>query len=507
MRLVHKMAILLVLPACVQTILVGVLISLEAKAESSAALAQQQSQAIKIIDEILFDFGLTIGSVFTSIVGPGTHPETAVLTPDDVSSKFKIMKGKSGRQVIDSEDYHKKMNSRLADLRRVCTSETERELVNRAASMIDRQYYALKELDDEPIVLENNGAPPLTLLHKMKSLRQSVKGMYTFFENFRALLHYNNQRQEMYLLEEKVQRLLVRNYIIIVLGLQSIISLAIIAWFSQTTTKRLRKLLTNASSMHSLKELPNKLDGFDELAQIDETLHRALNELKTAVSLKNNLLNMLAHDVRSPVALASLILSNLSAEENLKDTQSKEFKRLKNLFKTIGSLIDDLLTFQKGDASGLELTFSEFSMSELMSEIIQELEPSGLPRGIRIALEAHENSIIIADRSKIGQVLRNLLSNAIKFSPEESLVQAQCVHGDSFLKVSVRDSGRGISAEDATRIFEQFSQVQEAISELGFGLGLHICKMLIELHGGRIGLNSQPGQGSEFWFELPIDVD
>jgi two-component system CheB/CheR fusion protein len=114
---------------------------------------------------------------------------------------------------------------------------------------------------------------------------------------------------------------------------------------------------------------------------------------------------------------------------------------------------------------------------------------------------------VIADQPRIGQVVMNLLTNAIKHSPTGSTVKVLTECDKDTVKLSVIDQGKGISKADSERIFEKFVQSKDANRKGGFGLGLAICKLIIEAHKGTVGVKSEEAKGSQFWFTLPNDED
>lgn len=201
LRLVHKVLILLLLPAIIQAVLVVVLISLDDKAAHSAALAQRHSRAIKIIDEMLFDFGLTIGSLVTHVVGPAASADAHQMSAN-AEDNVKL----------SASAYRTKMSARLSALRETCSTSDERAVVDRASSLVEQQAAAIAEVENSvrsnqdategaAVWQQQDGVPSLSTIQKLRSLRDSLRNMGRFFESYRKLLRYNYSRQEMYLTE------------------------------------------------------------------------------------------------------------------------------------------------------------------------------------------------------------------------------------------------------------------------------------------------------------------
>ena len=145
----------------------------------------------------------------------------------------------------------------------------------------------------------------------------------------------------------------------------------------------------------------------------------------------------------------------------------------------------------------------------IASEVAESLRPMAAEKLITIEIESPDKSISAwADPDRIAEVLMNLLGNAIKFTPAHGKVTLSLArNGSEWAKVSVADTGPGIPAEEANRVFDKFYQVSqtERRKTMGTGLGLSIAKALVEMHGGKIWLESDAGQGSTFFFTLPAE--
>jgi hypothetical protein len=166
-----------------------------------------------------------------------------------------------------------------------------------------------------------------------------------------------------------------------------------------------------------------------------------------------------------------------------------------------------MLDLDKMEAGMLELQPTEMSLVEVVDASIREM--SGLAAHVGVSLRREgeaELPSLVADRDRVLQVLVNLLSNAIKFSPADACVRLVLANRGAAARVEVHDDGPGIAREDLGRLFQKFSQLDASDSRArgGSGLGLVICKRIIEASGGRIGVRSEPGVGSVFWLELPL---
>jgi signal transduction histidine kinase len=170
-------------------------------------------------------------------------------------------------------------------------------------------------------------------------------------------------------------------------------------------------------------------------------------------------------------------------------------------------LVEDMVNLTNLDAGGAELDLVEFSMQSLVSECIQTQLDLAETKSLEIRASLPDAEVRVrADREKIGIALNNLLDNAIKFTPTGGHIEVSVRSRDNAVAVSVTDSGIGIPKGEADQIFERFHQVESHLtrSQGGMGLGLSIARGMIQLHGGRIWVESTEGHGSTFTFILPI---
>jgi signal transduction histidine kinase len=162
-----------------------------------------------------------------------------------------------------------------------------------------------------------------------------------------------------------------------------------------------------------------------------------------------------------------------------------------------------LLLLEKGETK-LKLNPEVVNLKDLCQSASDTVHPQARSKSIKID-NAVESCELIADRMRVEQVLINLLSNAVKFSERGGSVSIVSERSDEFVTISVNDAGKGIDADECPHLFEKFFQSRNAASGEGFGLGLAIAKMIVEEHDGKIGVRSEVGKGSTFWFSLPLE--
>ncbi len=231
-----------------------------------------------------------------------------------------------------------------------------------------------------------------------------------------------------------------------------------------------------------------------------------ISERKEAERLRNEVVQMVNHDLRSPLNAISIIYSILETgmTGQLNDQGKKSLKLASTSTELMLRLINDLLDIEKLEAGMLELDASTISLSSMIEQSIQNVQVQAQAKQIKFET-AIANLNLYADEHRMVQVLINLLTNAIKFSPQGGTVTISALELPGFIEISVSDNGRGIPEHLLSKVFDRFRQVEvaDAMVKGGSGLGLAICKALVELHGGTIAVESQSGQGSRFYFRIP----
>ena len=231
-------------------------------------------------------------------------------------------------------------------------------------------------------------------------------------------------------------------------------------------------------------------------------------QLEAASRHKSDFLANMSHELRTPLN-AIIGFSGVLAERMFGEVNEKQAEYLQDILSSgrhLLSLINDILDLSKAEAGRLELELGRFHLPTALDNALTPVRERASRHGITLDLAVDpEIGEILADERKIKQILLNLLSNAVKFTPEGGRVGLTATAAEDVITIAVSDTGIGITPEDQEAIFEEFRQVGSGSQKQeGTGLGLTLTKKFVELHGGRIGVQSQVGQGATFTFTLPV---
>jgi PAS domain S-box-containing protein len=227
---------------------------------------------------------------------------------------------------------------------------------------------------------------------------------------------------------------------------------------------------------------------------------------KQAEQLRKEVLNMVTHDLRTPLSSMELSIDMLQKgyKGSLSQAASEELDKIQRNSSRLMRLVNDLLDMEKLKEGKLRLSRKQVNLQLLVESAFDSVSAMSARRGIRL-LEKDTDLDLYADGVRISQILINILSNALKFAPQDSEVVVEAEVREDKTIISVIDKGPGMTGEEAERLFQRFSQLAPHAHQ-GSGLGLAICKALIDLHGGSVGVDSKPGQGSRFWFCIPAET-
>jgi signal transduction histidine kinase len=240
---------------------------------------------------------------------------------------------------------------------------------------------------------------------------------------------------------------------------------------------------------------------------MNDELEQLYQQLTQASQHKSEFLANMSHELRTPLN-AIIGFSEVLTERMFGELNERQAEYLDDILTSgrhLLSLINDILDLSKVEAGQMELELGIFSLPEALENGLTMIRERASNHGIVLSLDVDPAlDLIEADERKVKQIIFNLLSNAVKFTPDGGRVDVTVRKMDQGLQVAVRDSGIGIASEDQSHVFDEFRQVGQSIRrQEGTGLGLTLVRRFVELHGGRIVLDSTVGVGSTFTFTLP----
>jgi signal transduction histidine kinase len=257
--------------------------------------------------------------------------------------------------------------------------------------------------------------------------------------------------------------------------------------------------------IHTLSTLAAHAAIAIENARLVTEIQKAYEELSELDQLKSEFVAIASHELQTPLTVILGYASFLKAD--VTGAASEQLDAVLQSALRLRSLINDMVNLRHIETGEAELELEQLSLNELVTAITAEFASLAEARKQNVSIKlASQPPMVEADRQKLYLVLANLLSNAIKFTPEGGRIQVAVEAKGNEVWVSVRDAGIGIPPREQERIFDRFYQVEPSLTRRfeGMGLGLSIAKGMVELHGGRIWVDSVEGMGSSFTFALPL---
>ena len=261
-----------------------------------------------------------------------------------------------------------------------------------------------------------------------------------------------------------------------------------------------------------IRDITERRQMEDQLRAIQEKyvheLELSHREAEQANKLKTEFLSNMSHELRSPLHTV-IGFAELLAEEThgpLNEKQKRFLNHVQNDSQHLLDIINDLLDLTKIEAGRLELRREAFDIVPVMEDALSSVRPRASAKSVDLRTDILVSVSVVADRLRFKQILHNLLSNAVKFTPDGGKVRVDAAPRDRFAVISVSDTGIGIPEDQHRAVFDKFYQVRSATrGGGGTGLGLAITKGLVEQHGGRIWVKSEPNNGSCFTFTIPLE--
>ena len=262
-------------------------------------------------------------------------------------------------------------------------------------------------------------------------------------------------------------------------------------------------------SVSPVRDLDGKIVGFLRVAKDITEKKRYERRLKELDKMKSDFVSNVSHELRTPLTSIKGSVDNMldGLTGSLNEKQIRYLNRIKSNTDRLSRLINDLLDLSRIESGHVEVRPTNLPLTALAEEVAEHMKALAAEKLIRIEIPPADPKVTAwADRDKVTQVLMNLISNAVKFTPRDGKITVALEkNGSDYIQISVADTGPGILPEERNRIFSKFYQVANIDKQKpkGSGLGLAISKALVEMHGGKIWMESEVGKGSTFYFTLP----
>lgn len=241
----------------------------------------------------------------------------------------------------------------------------------------------------------------------------------------------------------------------------------------------------------------------DPFSKVAESVNKMAQELSSMETQRQDFISNVSHEIQSPLTSISGFAELLKSDTLTKQQREHYIEVIETESKRLSKLSDNLLKLSALDSENVPLLLSDFRLDKQLEHAILMLEPQWIAKDIEINAEFEKISIH-ADEDLLGQVWINLIHNAVKFTPINGLIKIKLYQNDCQIECHITDNGVGISKEDQIHLFERFFKVDKSRDRSlgGNGLGLSLCKKIIELHGGQITLESELGRGTTFVITL-----
>ncbi|MBY0546130.1 MAG: HAMP domain-containing histidine kinase [Candidatus Obscuribacterales bacterium] len=284
-----------------------------------------------------------------------------------------------------------------------------------------------------------------------------------------------------------------------------LVAVSLARFFSSSISSRVNQMTDNTMRLARGESLAPPMKGNDELSHLDTVFHQVVAHLNEVSQAKQELVAVVSHELRTPLTSFSGLLSLLQAGAlgTLTERGASRIAGAEADLLRVIRLINDLLDVEKLEAGKLEMYIREIPVYKVLERALLSVQGISELRKINIEIEKSDEHVY-ADEDRLVQVLVNFLSNAIKYSNDEGTIRVSVHESAEQVEVRVSDNGRGIPPEYQKSVFERYTQVEREDSTVkgGTGLGLHVCKKIVEQLGGSIGVDSQVGKGSTFWFRI-----
>jgi heavy metal sensor kinase len=270
---------------------------------------------------------------------------------------------------------------------------------------------------------------------------------------------------------------------------------------------KINKITKRITSRNLSQRLPVP-SAESEVKNLTETINSMLDRLERSFNEVKQFTSDVSHELRNPLSAVKgemeVALSEQRTKEEYKEVLSECMERINDLIKIVNSL----LLISRFDSNKITLDLDSVNLSEIVNNMCEFFQPIAQEKHLKLEIERNDNIVLKADRTRMQQVISNLIDNAIKFTPQSGSIYLSLIKGEDKMDLLVRDNGIGIPDGEISNIFKRFYQVEDSRSDSnsGSGLGLPICKRIVDLHGGNIRAERNKEAGMTFIVTIPMNL-
>ena len=296
-----------------------------------------------------------------------------------------------------------------------------------------------------------------------------------------------------------------RSQLLTITAIILVMALLLAAFISRRVSTPIIETNTAARELaRSRYEKPRHADSYREISELNDTLAMAAQELGQVENLQHELIANISHDLRTPL---TMIGGYAEAMRDIPDENTPEnMQIIIDETARLSTLVNELLDFSRMQTGSVEMRMADYSLTGSVRQIVGRIGSMVAKDGYTVLFEPEEEARVTADESRIGQVVYNLIGNALTYTGEDRRVTVvQRLQGGK-ARIEVRDTGKGIAPEELPLIWNRYYRTKESHRRaiIGSGLGLNIVRTILEKHGAEYGVESRQGEGTAFWFELPL---
>lgn len=408
-------------------------------------------------------------------------------------------------------------------------SQSSAERYNECSNQIPRQLRTLKLLaetgpsKDKDISMERIDVLSDTALTSLRKAKRMVDergeslalmgahGMHADLERamkqlmaeLNKLADEERARHASWAGQESSARLRIKQCIVFGVAINILFAVAIVSLFMTRISRRISRLVDNTHRLAKRDRLLPVATGSDEIAHLDRVFHEMADALAEAERVKQEFLSIISHELRTPLSSiqGTLALLDAGAYGEMSEQGRLRVSNAEESATRLIKLINELLEIQKISAGKMKMQFASTQLGPVLDRSMELAKVLAEKKGVNLQ-PVKTDAEAYVDETRIEQVLINLLANAIKHCPTGSTVSTKILKDGDMVEFRVSDDGPGIDDSSKATIFERYEQGQTPNSD-GTGLGLPICKSIVEEHKGTIGVESEVGKGSTFWFRIP----